>query len=126
MEARGVDYGAWALICIERWLIKMGRLRIKDTGALMRSFRQHVEKDANGDVAKIELTFLMYGWYVDAGVGNGYRRGNAGDLGFAPKRKPRHWYNKIYWNSFRRLEHLLAERYADEAVAVLKSIEQTI
>lgn len=126
MAEQAIDYGEWANICIERWIIKMGQLRINDTGTLMNSFRHHVEHDANGDVAKIKVTFLMYGWYVDAGVGAGFKRGNGGDLGFTPKRKPRHWYNKIFWNSFRKLVHLLAEKYAKKSVYILKSIEQTI
>lgn len=125
METKEVDYAKWAAFCIERWILKMGNLGISDTGTLINSFRSHVSHDANGDAAKIAMTFRMYGWYVDAGAGRGYKRGNGGDLGFTPKRRPRRWYNKIYWNEFRKLVHLLAEKYGHEGVMILKSIEET-
>lgn len=125
MAEQAIDYGEWANICIERWIIKMGNLGISDTGTLINSFRNHVSRDANGDAAKIAMTFRMYGWYVDAGVGRGYGRGNGGDLGFTPKRRPRRWYNRIYWNEFRKLVHLVTEKYGRESLIILKSVEET-
>lgn len=108
-----VDLTEWAEITIQRWETKVARLKFlpTHTSALVNSFRAHVEKDANGDVGKISFTFLFYGYYVDAGAGPGYR-------------KPRPWYNKIFWREFNQLGRLMAAQYGQEWVDdVMKSIE---
>ena len=108
-----VDLREWARITVERWEMRIAKLKFlpTHTGDLINSFRAHVEKDANGDVAKISFTFLYYGYYVDAGAGPGFR-------------KPKKWFNKIYWREFNQLSRLLAAQYGEEAVSdMVKSIE---
>ncbi len=108
-----VDLKEWAEITMQRWELKIAKLRFlpTHTGDLMNSFRAHVENDAGGDVEKIAFTFLYYGYYVDAGAGPGFR-------------KPKEWFNKIYWREFNQLGRLLAEQYGQEWVDdVMKSIE---
>ena len=92
------------------WIAKLKFLPTH-SGDLINSFRAHVEKDANGDVAKISFTFLYYGFYVDAGAGPGYRT-------------PKRWFNKIYWREFQQLGRLMAAQYGQEWIEdVMKSIE---
>lgn len=134
-----VDLVRWAKITIERWQIKIGGYGFgkKSTGALIRSFRSFpafLSKEAQGDKAKITFAFLFYGYYWDAGVGNGYYRGNGGKLdslsdwaekGGAGHRKKHRWFNKIYWREFQKLKSLLAEQYGQEYInEMVQSIEK--
>lgn len=122
-----VNISEWASITIERWEKKIASYRFskESTGDLLRSFRAHVENDANGDAAKVTFTFLYYGYYWDAGVGRGYTRGNSGDLknlsdwaqnNGAGHRKKHRWFNKIYWREFNNLARMMADRYGSEFV----------
>lgn len=109
-----VDLKEWAEITVQRWEMRIAKLRFlpDHSGDLINSFRAHVEKDANGDGGKIAFTFLFYGYYVDAGAGPGVR-------------KPKPWFNKIYWREFNQLSRLLAAQYGEEAIEeFLKSIER--
>ena len=45
--------------------------------------------NAGEDIEKIEFSFRLYGFFVDMGVGKEVSRGNSGDLGFTPTRKPK-------------------------------------
>lgn len=81
-----IDYEKFAQYTIERWQEQMNKVKIHGSGELYRSFAHHVYLDANGDLQKIVYTFHFYGWYVDAGVGRGYDRGNGGNLDFLSKK----------------------------------------
>lgn len=108
-----VDLKEWAEITMQRWEMRIAKLKFlpTHTGALINSFRAHVEHDANGDVAKISFTFLYYGYYVDAGAGPGYRL-------------PKKWFNKIYWREFNQLGRLMAAQYGQQwAEETVKAIE---
>lgn len=114
-----VDLSEWAKITIERWNLRIGRIGQKaqvTPQSLLNSFRTHVEKDANGNHAKIVFTFHFYGYFWDAGVGRGSREGK--------RTKKRHaWYNKIYWREVQTLARLMAEQYGEESQYIIKSIE---
>ena len=69
---------SWTDKMIEIWLEKIERRRIVDTGALHESFSSQVGYLSTG--ATIEMKFLEYGLAQEFGVGNGYTRGNGGDL----------------------------------------------
>ena len=123
-----IDYGQWAQYTVERWLERIPKAGIKGSGELLRSFAHHVSLDANGDLQKIVYTFHFYGWYVDAGVGRGYAQGNGGNLEFlADKsvrhRRPKRWYNQIWYRQFRKLLHMLAEELGEKAVEEMMVFE---
>lgn len=125
-----LDYEKFAQYTIERWQEQMKKVKIRGTGELYRSFSHHVYLDANGDLQKIVYTFHFYGWYVDAGVGKGYYRGNPGDLKSLDPwnkgeghRKKHRWYNKIWYNQFRKLLHMLAEELGEKAVEEMMVFE---
>lgn len=128
--SKEIDYGKWAEITIERWKERMKELKIHSSGELFNSFKAHVEHDANGNLAKIAFTFHFYGWYVNAGVGNGYKHGNGGNLIFLKdwktNGKHRHakpWYDKIYWREFNRLVAIAAEHYGELAAEQIRQFE---
>lgn len=103
-------------------MVKMWRERmmqfappVHDTGALSRSVQGIVHP---GPVTTIEHRFLEYGIYVCRGVGNGYRRGNPGDLPFLKdwKTNPHHrqkrdWFARKYMYSIHRLNDFEAAFY---------------
>lgn len=124
-----VDLARWAQITIERWKIKIGKIGFgpKSTGAFIRSlsfFPKFVNREAQGDKAKITFAFLFYGYYWDEGVGRGYSRGNSGDIGQTAKRKKHRWFNKVYWREVETLKRLLAKEYGEEYInELVQSIE---
>ena len=101
------------------WRDRMDMLGIHDTGAL----RSSIEKgkfSMDEDGGAMAFHYLEYGIYVDLGTGNGYYRGNPGDLHFLDptyrlehelgqprKRKP--WFNKSWYISVLVLKEKLAD-----------------
>lgn len=69
----------WSDFMIKMWRERMMQFAppVYRTGALASSVQGIVHP---GPVTTIEHHFLEYGIYVARGVGNGYRRGNGGDL----------------------------------------------
>ena len=113
---------AWAKTMVNIWKDKMNQLKVNDTGALFLSVMgvSHV-KDMTGT---IDFKFLEYGLYVDAGTGNGFRRGNGGDLGFHPTREPKPWFSKKFYGSYMNLiedvGRIAAEDYTQRIVVAFK------
>ena len=98
---------------------------VYDTGALSRSVQGVVHP---GPVTTIEHRFLEYGIYVARGVGNGYSRGNGGDLKFLKdwKTNPHHrqkrdWFSKKYMYSLHRLNEFEAAYYGQTYQGLVSS-----
>ena len=133
-EVKQVDLKKWADIGLERWLLRVGNLHIRKSGNFIKSLTNHVSNEAAGDKGKVQFFFLYYGYYVDAGVGNGYNhkagtgsRNELGQLSFldkpGPHRKPKPWFQKIYSSEYGKLQYLLIDYYGAEAFEILKGIE---
>ena len=128
----------WTDFMVDIWRERMAMLKINNTGAL----RSSLEGDVSGGEGqrKISHKFLMYGIYVAAGVGRGYKPGNGGDLEFlSPEyrkehgldkprkrgpawgggmtsgkpRKARDWFSRKYYYSMRRLMEKEAQYYGE-------------
>ena len=104
----------WSDFMIKMWRERMMQFAppVYRTGALASSVQGIVHP---GPVTTIEHHFLEYGIYVARGVGNGYSRGNGGDLKFLKDRKtnphhrqPRDWFSKKYLYSIHRLNEFEA------------------
>lgn len=102
----------WTKEMMVYWRERMLKLGIYRTGDLYRS----ITGTLNGQT--IEHRFLLYGIYVAAGTGNGYKRGNGGDLAFLKDwktndkhRKKRDWFSKKYYSSVMRLSEFEASYY---------------
>lgn len=67
----------WARFLVDILQEQIDKLSVSDTGSL----KQSVEYAMDG-TDTIEHKFLMYGLYVSAGVGKGFKHGNGGDLLF--------------------------------------------
>lgn len=74
----------WYDMMTRIWTDRMQRMGIYHTGALHSSVRQAGLTQA-GFSLTAQFQFLQYGIYVDAGVGNGYKPGNGGELLFLQK-----------------------------------------
>lgn len=118
----------WAETMVDILHDRLQMLAIRDTGALYDSVRKHRVTDS-----VIEHRFLEYGIYVANGTGNGYRRGNGGDLqildseyrkhhGLRKRRKPRDWFFRKYFYSMHRLMEKEAEYYGDQYVGIVREL----
>lgn len=105
---------AWADIVIKIWYSKIVELAVWDTGALAKSLLQELTRHSGNSIDKIEFSFLLYGQFVDMGVGRETSKGNSGDLGFTPSRKPQPWFAKKFFGQIMKLRELLKKRYSEE------------
>lgn len=109
----------WARIAIERLQAALEKKKIGVTGELFNSFKRELE-NAGGDVGAVIIKFLMYGRFVDMGVGNGLkayeRKTNKAKLVGARayganvsynSRQPKRWYSKTKASETWRLQELL-------------------
>jgi hypothetical protein len=111
---------AWAIIVIKRWESKISQLGIGSTGALAKSFLQHVFSQASGDPEKIDFTFNDYGKFVDMGVGKGVTISQRG-IG---TRTAKPWYSVTFYSEVKRLGEILSQKYAYQAqTSILNQIE---
>lgn len=117
----------WSDFMVKMWQEKMLQFAppVYDTGALSRSVQGVVHP---GQVTTIEHRFLEYGIYVARGVGNGYSRGNGGDLKFLKdwKTNPHHrqkrdWFSKKYMYSLHRLNEFEAAYYGQTYQGLVSS-----
>lgn len=69
----------WTRMMLVIWREKIERLRIVRSGAFHESFSSAVQRARSGST-NISMKFAQYGIYQALGVGNGYVRGNGGDL----------------------------------------------
>lgn len=136
----------WCDMMVDIWHERMMQLRVRDTGSLMGSVRGSVD---SGDVTTIQHSFLEYGIYVAAGVGNFYRHGNGGNLEFldpeyrrehgldrprkrGPRwgggytsgrpRKEKEWFARKYLYSIHRLNEKEAEFYGEAYQGLLPDV----
>ena len=120
-----IDYDKFAQYTVERWQTRIAKMGIIDTGQLYRSFVWHVYRDSNGDIERMVFTFKLYGWYVERGVGKGYRRGNGGNLEFLANKSVKHrqkrrWYSPQMWHEMKRLAELVGKEYGEKALNMMK------
>ena len=117
----------WSDFMVKMWQEKMLQFAppVYDTGALSRSVQGVVHP---GPVTTIEHRFLGDGIYVARGVGNGYSRGNGGDLKFLKdwKTNPHHrqkrdWFSKKYMYSLHRLNEFEAAYYGQTYQGLVSS-----
>jgi hypothetical protein len=129
---------AWEETMIKIWREKIERFKVIDTGALHERISGNVAT-LGSDSHTIIHKFLMYGIYQDCGTGNGYRRGNGGNLEFldpltrknrrqkqksgkvtsGEPRKERLWFSRAYWRSRQVLKEQMAYMYGEEFIGIL-------
>lgn len=113
---------------IRIWKEQIAKLGVIDTGALYNSVLA-ISTNADGKYTSVTLKqkFLLYGIYVDAGVGSNTPRGNPGDIGRDNPRKRRRWFSKKYYASVMNLREFYADNLGkDMANAVSNALGRDI
>lgn len=83
--AAGAFAREWYATMTKIWKDRIDLLGAIDTGRLRQSV-SGAGFNASGFDIRAAFRFMQYGIYVDAGTGNGYRRGNGGNLHFLDKK----------------------------------------
>lgn len=136
---------AWAEMMVTIWREKIERLHVINTYSLHHQITDNVISSTDS-VSTIQHKFLEYGIYQDMGVGNGYKKGNGGNLEIldpvyreghglnvprkvGPKpggyytsgnpRKPREWFSRPYFASIMVLKEQMAYMYGEEFCGLL-------
>lgn len=116
-----VTVAAWADIVLKIWRDKIIQLKVYNTGELYKSLKHEIYRNANGNIDKIDFSFLVYGIYVDAGVGKG-SQGNrdwmdASEFDEWNRRTDRirkQWLSKTFFSQVMKLREILAEKYRQD------------
>ena len=137
---------AWTEMMTVIWREKIERLKVVRSGRLHQSFQERVSEAGQG--MSISIKFARYGIYQALGTGNGYTRGNGGDLkildpayrkehgldkrrtagpmpGYSryrtsgKPRKPRDWFSKKLYSSIRTMTEDLARNTGEEGAMVV-------
>ena len=97
------------------WRERLLLLGVYRTGALLDSLAATTPQ-MDGKVSEVKLSqnFLMYGVYVDAGVGKEVYIGNPGDIGRDKKRKRKKWFSTKYYASVMNLKEFWTRSLGDE------------
>ncbi|MBP3757176.1 MAG: hypothetical protein J6I61_07845 [Prevotella sp.] len=141
----------WADMMVSIWRENILRLGIVDTRRLHDSI-SHSITDASGQIT-IAHEFMLYGIYVARGVGQGFTRGNPGDLLIMDKsyrkehglnkprkrgpkwgggytsgkpRKKREWFAKKYLRSIYVLSEVERDLYGAAYMGTLSNVVQAI
>ncbi|WBO86241.1 hypothetical protein [Hymenobacter yonginensis] len=113
----------WLDFTVESFIRNMRKLRIKQTGALMASFKKQVIGAASGRL-QLQLSYALYGKFVDMGVGRGMGLGvRRGDDGYdrlrnsrgqlkRRERKAKKWLGKTLAYQTKRLSELMSELHS--------------
>ena len=117
---------AWAKMMVEIWREKIERLDVIDTFRLHQDMNENLTSSGN-ELTIIQHKFMEYGIYQDCGTGNGYRKGNGGNLEFLDPandngqmhRHPREWFSRAYFASVMVLKEAMAYMYGEEFTGLL-------
>lgn len=113
---------SWSQVMVNIWVEKMAAYKIFDTGSLVESVKAFPIKEIGSFKEVIEHTFNMYGVYVEKGTGKEISKGNDGDLGFHPERKPRPWLNKKFYYYCMKLAEKMAEIEGKEFIHIMQQV----
>lgn len=118
----------WYKYLIEKLDRNRNKLDIGITGRLKDSFTRHLVYGGEGDLKSIQISFEMYGAFVDMGVGRGQKIEDVKEnrnqwskiLGEQSKRKPKKWLSKTVYAESLKLIDLLSDHYQERAWIVFK------
>lgn len=117
---------AWSDIVEQRWIDKIVKLGIVQTGALENSFRHQVITDGAGNPERIEFAFNYYGRFIDMGVGRGHTSSIAAQVKIEKAkagRRAKPWYSATLYAERQKLAQILAEKYGRKGtIAIVESL----
>lgn len=105
------DVNAWAESVIKAWEDKINRLNIIDTRDLIKSLEFHIMTQANGDMARIDFIFNLYGKFEDMGASRNHP--------FTNPREKKPWLRAEFFSKVRILRQIIAAKYHRQASSVI-------
>lgn len=124
----------WAEIVVDKWVKLAAHLKIHpDSPITHERFYHYVHTQADGNPQKVEFAFDYYLKFVNLGVGRGVNMENRDTYIAANKRskayekknkegrRPKPWYDDVFYKELYKLGAILAESYAHFAVSVIKN-----
>jgi len=118
---------AWLPIALQEIRARMQKLKVNDTGELLRSVKGTISEVAGGDSYKAEILYNYYGIFPDMGVGRGQSMGDAAAnklAGGSRKRKP---WSKAIAHQGHRFAELMGGSYARMTVEeVVKELPKVV
>lgn len=130
----------WAKTMVDIWHDRIAKVRAIDTYNLFNSVSEvGLTADTNFDVLRLVHEFLLYGIYVDIGVGrefggeryteNTFSGNKRGQLVRDVVRKPKPWFSASYYASVMAMKEFMSKNYGDEFVMMVtnacRQIEKT-
>ena len=123
----------WYDMMTRIWRDRLQMMGVYDTGQLLSSVSS-AGLNVDGYNMSAAFQFIQYGIYVDAGTGNGYTRGNGGDLKFLGKayryehklgkqRKPRPWFSRSWAISTRVLADEMQRLIGEAFVGIFDNLD---
>jgi len=123
----------WYAKMVQIWTDRIDLMGCIRTGALRASISGSGLSLAGYDM-QATFRFLQYGLYVDAGTGNGYRRGNGGNLQILDKdyrrshkmgkgRTRRPWFSRSWYISREVLKNKYAALIGEAFVGAFTNIK---
>ena len=125
----------WHDMMVKIWTDRIQTMDIHRTGTLQSSVHaQGLSVDAEGFSMHAAYRFVEYGIYVDAGTGNGYSRGNGGDIkildpvvraqrGLVEPRNTRPWFSVSWEISKKVLSRRLTYDIGNEFSGIFDSLK---
>lgn len=129
------EYGkGWYDMMVRIWRDRLQMMRVYRTGSLLGSVAGSGLQQ-QGYSMQAAFRFLEYGVYVDAGTGNGYTRGNGGNLEILDKayryknkmgkqRKRRPWFSRSWAISSRVIAEEWQKSVGDSFVGLFDNLEE--
>lgn len=111
MDTESQALEKWAENVIKAWEDKITRLKVVDTKELLNSLEHHATTQANGDYARIDFLFNLYGKFEDMGASRGHPY-------YEPRTK-KPWLRDEFFAQVRILRQLLASQYHQKARKVI-------
>ncbi len=120
----------WLAIFEEKLKKAIAKREIGVTGTLAASFIKTIIYRSNGDPDRLQISFLMYGRFVDMGVGRGSRIGERHQQNLEKRaglraiaRYPKKWYSKTVPRQVAVFNNILKDMYG---VQMIHSFESSI
>lgn len=117
----------WLPIAVKEIRAKLKKLKVEDSGTLIRELKGSIREVTAGSVYKAEILYHYYGIFPDMGVGKGVTRDEVRlqkMLSGGRKRKP--WTREVAHQGY-RFGEIMGRAMADYAVEnISKSLQKKI
>lgn len=130
LDAKRKWIEGWSKTMVDIWHERISKVHAIDTYNLFNSISEvGMSADSNFDVLRLMHEFVLYGIYVDIGVGkefggeryteNQLTGEKRGQLVREVVRKPKPWFSASYYSSVMAMKEFLAKQYGDEFVLMV-------